>query len=72
MGGGYSGSLTESLTIPSGARQLTVRVYSADGSINVLNKISAVPPSSAANTLRVIPTRQRLVLEWTGATTTPQ
>lgn len=65
MGGGYSGSLTESLTIPTSTRQLTVRVYSADGSVNVLNKISAVPPSSAANTLRVTPTRQQLTLQWT-------
>ena len=63
--GGYSGSLTESLTIPTRTRQLTVRVYSADGSVNVLNKISAVPPSSAANTLRVAPTRQQLTLQWT-------
>jgi serine/threonine-protein kinase len=72
IGGGYSGSLTESLTIPASTRQLTIRVYSANGSINVLNRISAVPPSSAANTLRIIPTRQRLVLEWTAATATPQ
>jgi hypothetical protein len=72
IGGGYSGSLTESLTIPASARQLTVRVYSADGSINVLNKISATPPSSAANALRVVPTRQRLVLKWTAAIATPQ
>jgi hypothetical protein len=70
--GGYSGSLTESVTIPASARQLTVRVYSADGSVNVLNKISAVPPSPAANTLRVSLTRQRLALEWTAATSTPQ
>lgn len=68
--GGYSGSLTESLTIPTSTRQLTVRVYSADGSVNVLNKISAVPPSSAAHTLRVAPTRQQLTLQWTEGTPT--
>jgi serine/threonine protein kinase len=68
--GGYSGSLTEPLTIPASTRQLTVRVYSADGSVNVLNKISAVPPSSAANTLRVAPTRQQLTLQWTEGTPT--
>jgi hypothetical protein len=65
VGGGYSGSLTESLTIPASARQLTVRVYSADGLVNVLNKIPATPPSSAANTLRVVPTRERLAVQWT-------
>ena len=65
IGGGYSGALTESFTIPASARQLTVRIYSADGAINVLNKIPATPPSSAANTLRVVPTRERLTLEWT-------
>jgi hypothetical protein len=70
--GGYSGSLTESVTIPANTRQLTVRVYSADGSVNVLNKISAIPPSVAANTLRVTPTRQRLGLEWTKAAPTTQ
>jgi serine/threonine-protein kinase len=68
--GGYSGTLTEPLTIPAGTRELTVRVYSADGSLNVLSKISAVPPSSTANTLRVTPTRQRLLLEWTQAAPT--
>jgi hypothetical protein len=68
--GGYSGSLAESLTIPANTRQLTVRVYSADGSVNVLNKISAVPPSSAASTLRVAPTRQQLTLHWTEGTPT--
>ena len=68
--GGYSGSLTESLTIPTSTRQLTVRVYSADGSVNVLKKISAVPPSSAAHTLRVAPTRQQLTLQWTEETPT--
>jgi len=70
IGAGYSGSLTESLTIPPSARQLTVRVYSADGSVNVLNKIPAIPPSSTANTLRVVPTRERLTLQWTEGTPT--
>jgi serine/threonine-protein kinase len=70
VGAGYSGSLTESLTIPPSARQLTVRVYSADGSVNVLNKIPAIPPSSTANTLRVVPTRERLTLQWTEGTPT--
>jgi hypothetical protein len=70
IGGGYIGSLTESLTIPTSTRQLTVRVYSADGSINVLSKISAVPPSSAVNTLRIAPTRQQLTLQWTEGTPT--
>jgi hypothetical protein len=52
------------LTIPADAKELTVRVYNADSSINVLNKISATPPSDQASVLKVTPSRDHLNLEW--------
>ncbi|MGA2629667.1 MAG: serine/threonine-protein kinase [Terriglobia bacterium] len=63
-GGGYGGELLQVLTIPADAKELTVRVYNADSSINVLNKISATPPSDQASVLKVTPSRDHLNLEW--------
>jgi hypothetical protein len=63
-GGGYGGELLQALTIPGDATELTVHVYTADNSVNVLTKISATPPSDEASVLRVTPSRDRLKLEW--------
>jgi len=64
-GKGFSGELSEPVTIPGDAKELTIRVYSADGAVNVLNKISPRPPSAEANVLLVSPTPRELTLEWT-------
>lgn len=63
-GKGFGGELTESATIPAQARELTVRVYSDDGAVNLQNKVSAHPPSSDSTTLRVTPAKDQLNLEW--------
>ena len=61
---GYGGELTESATIPAQAAELTVRVYSDDGTVNLQNKVSARPPSSDTTTLLVAPSKDQLKLEW--------
>ena len=63
-GKGFGGVLTETVTIPGDAQELTARVYSSDGALNVLQKISAHPPSEYARTLRITPTKDQLKLEW--------
>ncbi len=63
-GRGFSGILSESVTIPDNTKEVIVRVYSADGTVNVLNKIPATPPSEDATTLRITPTKQQLKVEW--------
>ena len=62
--GGYGGELLQAMTVPADAKELTVRVYTADNSVNVLNKISATPPSDQASVLKVTPSRDHLKLEW--------
>ncbi len=63
-GKGFGGELTESATIPAQAKELTVRVYSDDGAVNLQNKVSAHPPASDSTTLRVTPAKDQLKLEW--------
>jgi serine/threonine protein kinase len=63
-GKGFSGVLTERVTIPGDAQELTVRVYSSDGAVNILHAISADPPSEGFDTLRVTPAKDQLKLEW--------
>jgi serine/threonine-protein kinase len=63
-GGGYGGELLQAMTVPGDAKELTVRVYTADSSVNVLNKISATPPSDQASVLKITPGRDHLNLEW--------
>jgi hypothetical protein len=63
-GKGFSGVLTETVTIPGDAQELTVRIYSPDGAVNILHAITAHPPSDGFNTLRVTPAKDQLKLEW--------
>jgi len=63
-GKGYSGVLTETVTVPGDAQELTVRVYSSDGAVNVQQRIAAHPPLEDFTTLRVTPTKELLKLEW--------
>jgi hypothetical protein len=66
-GKGFSGVFSAFVAIPAEAKELTVRVYSADGSVNVLNRIPASPPSENATTLRVTPAKDQLRVEWVTA-----
>ena len=63
-GKGYGGELKEATTIPGAAKELTVRVYTDDGAINLQNKVAAHPPSAEASMLRVTPSKDHLNLEW--------
>jgi hypothetical protein len=66
-GKGFSGLLTESASIPNSAKELTVRIYSDDGAINLQNKVAARPPSVETTLLRISPSKDHLALEWARA-----
>lgn len=63
-GKGFGGELKEAATIPGSAQELTVRVYTDDGTVNLQNKVAAHPPSAEARMLRVSPSKDHLNLEW--------
>jgi serine/threonine-protein kinase len=63
-GKGFSGVLTATVTVPGDAQELTVRVYSSDGAVNVQQRIAAHSPSDDFTTLRVTPAKELLKLEW--------
>lgn len=58
----YFGSLSKSITIPPGARELTARLVS-EGSKELTAKITAVPPKRSA-TLEVLAGRDQLKMSW--------
>jgi serine/threonine-protein kinase len=64
-GKGFGGELQDVTALPVSARDLTVRVYTDDGAVNIQNSISAPPPEGGATMLRVTPSRDHLKLEWT-------
>ena len=64
-GKGFGGQLTESVSIPNSIQQLTVRIYSDDGTINLQNTVAAHPPSGEATVLNISPSKDHLKLEWT-------
>jgi len=61
--GGFSGILSRPVSVPAEARQLVVRVRSADGSID-LARTAPDPPASGSGTLEVVATQKRLDVEW--------
>ena len=63
-GKGFGGELKEAATIPGSAQELTVRVYTDDGTVNLQNKVAAHPPSAEVSMLRVSPSNDQLKLEW--------
>jgi hypothetical protein len=63
-GKGFGGELRDITSIPSSTQELTVRVYSDDGAVNLQNRIAAHPPSAENSMLRVSPSRAQLKLEW--------
>jgi serine/threonine protein kinase len=63
-GKGFSGELRDPAAIPGSAKELTVRVYTDDGMVNLQNKVAAQPSPADASVLRVTPTKDHLNLEW--------
>jgi len=59
----HTGTLSRSMTIPLGVRQLSVRVVSRGGSFD-LSKVIAPPPTGSSATLRVIIAGERLTVDW--------
>ena len=62
--GGYAGTLSRSLKIPAGAHELSVHVVSSDGSVDLSQAISAMPPVGASATLQVSVSANQLTLNW--------
>jgi hypothetical protein len=61
--GGFSGVLSRPVSIPADARQLVVRVRSADGSVDLARKVPD-PPAVGSDTLVVVATEKQLNVEW--------
>ncbi|PYV09615.1 MAG: hypothetical protein DMG23_10300 [Acidobacteria bacterium] len=59
----HTGTLSRSMTIPLGVRQLSVRVVSRGGSFD-LSKVIAPPPTGSSATLRVTVAGERLTVDW--------
>lgn len=62
--GGFAGMLSRPITVPAGARRLTARVVSKDGSVDLTNTVSAAPPSASSTTLQVAVSADRITLSW--------
>jgi serine/threonine protein kinase len=61
--GGFSGVLSRPVSIPADARQLVVRVRSADGSVDLARTVPD-PPASGSDTLEVVATEKQLNVGW--------
>ena len=61
--GGFSGVLSRPVSVPADARQLVVRVHSADGSVD-LARTAPDPPASGSDTLEVVANQKRLTVAW--------
>jgi len=59
----HTGTLSRSMTIPLGVRELSVRVVSRGGSFD-LSKVIAPPPTGSSATLRVTVAGERLTVDW--------
>lgn len=62
--GGYAGTLSRSITVPAGTRELSVHVVSPDGSVDLSKVISATPPAGPSETLHILASEKRLTLNW--------
>jgi serine/threonine-protein kinase len=63
-GKGYAATLLRPITIPAGARQLSVRVRAPDGSLDLSGQISAHPSAHPSAALHVAVKDGRLVAGW--------
>ncbi len=66
---GYSGQLSRPLTVPAGAQELSVRVVSADRSLDLSKKVPLPVRRSASPTLLVVASQHRLTVSWEETTT---
>lgn len=64
LGGGYEGTISQSLSIPAGTRSLVVRVRSADGTANLTGTTSVAPSSNGPGILQVIVSKNNINLHW--------
>ncbi len=62
--GGYTGTLSRSIILPAGTRELSVHVMSPEGALDLSRIISAVPPADASATLQVMIIGDQLTLNW--------
>lgn len=60
----YAGTLSRSIRIPEGARELSVHVVSPDGSVDLSQTIRATPPGNAPATLQVFVRADQITLQW--------
>jgi serine/threonine-protein kinase len=65
--GGYAGTFSRTITVPAEARELSVRVVTAEGSVDHSKIIPASPPAGPSATLRVEASSDRLTLNWQAA-----
>jgi hypothetical protein len=63
-GKGYATTASRPITIPAGARQLSVRVRAPDGSLDLSDQVSALAPLHPSATLHVAVKDGRLVAGW--------
>jgi hypothetical protein len=62
--GGHLGAYSHPINVPPDAHQLTVRVISSDGSVDLTGTIAASPPPGASPTLHIIVAPPQLKLDW--------
>jgi eukaryotic-like serine/threonine-protein kinase len=62
--GGYAGVLSRPLSIPADAQELSVRIVSADGSVDLTNTISATSGAGPSATLYIGIDGPNLALDW--------
>ena len=62
--GSYRGTFSETLTLPADARDLSVRVVSADGAVDLNKTLTTLPPPDPTLTLLVDVGRDHLNVGW--------
>jgi len=63
-GKGYATTASRPITIPAGARQLSIRVRAPDGSLDLSDQVSALAPAHPSAALHVAVKDGRLVAGW--------
>jgi len=70
--GGFAGTYSHPINLPLDVHQLSVRVTSADGSVDLTGTTATAPPPGATPTLHVVVDSQRLKLDWQAAAHRPE
>jgi serine/threonine protein kinase len=68
IGGSYAGTFSRTITVPAGARELSVHVVTTDGSLDLSKAVSAIPPAGSSTALLVKVRSHQLALNWQPAT----